>query len=181
MSKVAVFQDTQMVLFEQEEPRTQEKPCAPKSDDTEAMKLVWKREPKKLASKRHIICEVPELLMKILEHDYSKGWEDAPDDPIEIRYYWGRGDRGAAWGHLMHHAPIIEVGVEGDMERFKPVFEPKKHPYRKRHGPNYWSWAVYRWELIPPPEEKSGKQPRNEELPRTREDAGNKEVCTGHR
>jgi hypothetical protein len=118
------------------------------------MKLVWKPEPEKLAKARYIECEMPELLMEILEHDFTKGWEDAPEDPIEIRYYWRRCDRGAAWTHLMKHPPIIEVDRgEGEIEFWKPVFEPKRHPYRKKHGANYWAWYVLRWELIPSPEE----------------------------
>ena len=37
------------------------------------MNLTWKREPERLANKREIICEVPELLMEILEHDFTVG------------------------------------------------------------------------------------------------------------
>lgn len=115
--------------------------------------LVWKREKEKLRDKRSIICEVPELLMDTLEHDYTgSGVFDAPAEPIEIRYYWDRGSRGGAWAHLTQNPPIIEVERDGETERFKPLFEPKKHPYRKAHGADYWGWAVYKWELIPPDE-----------------------------
>ncbi len=118
--------------------------------------LVWKREKEKLAKKRSIICEVPELLMEILEHDFtaSGGWTNDPEDPIEVRYYWGRGDRGVAWTHLMQNKPIIEVVEDGETKRFKPVFETQRHPYRKCHGADYWGWAVYKWELIVPKEKE---------------------------
>lgn len=117
------------------------------------MALHWKPEKESLRKRRDIICEVPELLMDVLEHNFTD-WDTAPEDPIEIRYYWGRGDRGAAWNHLLRHPPIIEVDRgEGEIERFKPVFEEKYNPYRKKHGADYWAWYVLRWELIPPPKE----------------------------
>ena len=50
------------------------------------MSLIWKPEPKKLADAREIVCEVPELLLEILEHDYSKLFHEEPEDPIEVRY-----------------------------------------------------------------------------------------------
>jgi hypothetical protein len=111
--------------------------------------LIWRPEPKRLAEARDIICEVLELLVEILEHDYSNSFSDAPEDPIEIRYYWRRCDRGVAWQHLMRHPPIIDIERNGEREFFGPVFEPKRHPYRKNHGADYWAWCVMRWELIP--------------------------------
>lgn len=112
--------------------------------------LIWKPEKEKLRDKRSIIMPSIELLMDTLEHDYTKpSWGEGPRDPIEVRYYWSRRDRGAAWEHLMQNPPIIEVERDGETERFKPLFEPKKHPYRKAHGADYWGWAVYKWELIP--------------------------------
>jgi hypothetical protein len=153
MSKVAVFQDTPMALFQREEPPTPKdgdaQPAVPKEP-----KLIWRPERDRLAKARRINCEVPELLIEILEHNYDKSWEEAPGDPIEIRYYWRRSDRGAAWDHLMRNPPIIEVVRGRELERFKPLFEPKRHPYRKNHGPNYWAWYVTRWELVPPEEEE---------------------------
>jgi hypothetical protein len=122
------------------------------------MTLVWKPERESLRNKREIICEVPELLMQILEHDYtrpsSRLW---PEDPIEIRYHWGRHQRGEAWAHLLRKVPYINVVNDGDEETFMPVFSTEEHdkwnPYRKAHGADYWGWAVYKWELVPPKEE----------------------------
>lgn len=122
------------------------------------MNLVWKPEKAKLRLVRHIICEVPELLMEILEHDFTgNGIFDPPEDPIEIRYYWDRGSRGAAWSHLMQNIPIIEVERGGETEHFKPVTGEKFNPYRKAHGGDYWAWYVTRWELKPPKEKDEPK------------------------
>ncbi len=126
--------------------------------------LVWRREKEELHRTRRIICEVPELLMKTLEHDYTTpyGLLGEGEDPIEIRYYHedarhyrpsGYSMKGAAWAHLQKNPPIIEVELEGETEFFKPVFEEKFNPYRKRHANDYWGWYVLRWELIPPPED----------------------------
>lgn len=128
--------------------------------------LVWKQEPEPLRFARAIICEVPELLMEILEHDFSKLKEAEPEDPIEIRYYHanarhyhssGYPMKGAAWAHLAKNPPIIVVEREGEVEHFKPVFtHPERdhyNPYRKSHGAQYWGWYVVKWELIPPEEE----------------------------
>lgn len=111
--------------------------------------LVWRPEPEKLAKARSIICDVPELLLEVLEHDYTNAFSDSPEDPIEIRYYWPRNARGSAWNHLMRHVPVIELVRDGEEEFFVPVFEPKRHPYRKQHGADYWAWIVLKWELLP--------------------------------
>ena len=122
--------------------------------------LSWKQEPDKLRKARHIVCEVPELLMEILEHDYGKDPE-GPEDPLEIRYYHGDARhyhssgyamKGAAWAHLLKNPPIVVVTRKGETEHFKPVFEEKYNPYRKRHTHDYWGWCVLRWELVPPEE-----------------------------
>lgn len=108
------------------------------------------------------MCEVPELLMEILEHNFSD-WEGRPENPIEICYYHqdarhvhssGYSMKGAAWAHLLKNPPIIVVDRgEGEIEHFKPVFEEKYNPYRVAHSSDYWAWYVLRWELVPPPEE----------------------------
>lgn len=122
--------------------------------------LIWKAEPEHLRLARHIICELPELLMEILEHDYSQE-PVGPEEPIEVRYYHedarhyhssGYSMKGAAWAHLLKNPPTIEVERGGETEFFRPVFEEKFNPYRKRHNElRYWAWYVLRWELIPPP------------------------------
>ncbi len=133
--------------------------------------LIWKPEPKRLAKAREIICGVPERLMEILEHDYDQSC-DGPGEPLEVRYHHCNAEhyhssgfpmKGAAWQHLTRNPPIMVVERDGEVERFKPVFEEKYNPYRKTHTLNYWAWYVLRWELIPPPEEQP-KYPEHEKL-----------------
>jgi hypothetical protein len=125
--------------------------------------LSWQQEPDRLRKARHIVCEVPELLLEILEHDYGRDFE-GPEEPIEIRYYHGDARhvhssgysmKGAAWAHLQKNPPILVVRHGGETERFMPVFETKYNPYRKKHSNDYWCWFVLRWELIPPDGDKS--------------------------
>lgn len=125
--------------------------------------LNWKAEPEELRRARSIECEVPELLMEILEHDYDRCME-GPEEPIEIRYYHqdakhyhssGYPMKGAAWAHLLKNPPVVVVDRGGgEIERFSPVFAPEFNPYRVAHASHYWAWYVLRWELIPPDELK---------------------------
>lgn len=133
-------------------------PATPKAMTTG---LVWKPERASLRDKREIVCEVPELLMEILEHDFTQLSESEPEDPIEIRYYHtnarhyhssGYPMKGAAWAHLQKNPPVIELKQGEDTEYFKPVFDDKYNPYRKNHSATYWAWYVTKWELIPPQE-----------------------------
>lgn len=112
--------------------------------------LVWRLEPEYLRRARCIICEVPELLVEILEHDYS--WDlEGPGDALEVRYYHSSGYpmKGAAWAHLQKYPPVIEVEHGGETEFFRPWFEPRFNPYRKCHTDHYWNWRVLKWKVIP--------------------------------
>jgi hypothetical protein len=119
--------------------------------------LIWRPEPERLHRARHITCEVPELLVEILEHDYYRNPEGS-EDALEVRYYHvdarhyhssGYPMKGAAWAHLQKYPPVIEVEHGGETEFFRPWFEPKFNPYRKCHTSWYWGWRVLKWEVIP--------------------------------